>query len=58
MLRPLLFTLALLAAQAHATTVYQLERQWLNGIGHRFCQYSDGTILNVKFNVCPLTIKG
>jgi len=34
-----------------------LTAQWLDN-GNRFCRYSNGTVLNVGFSVCPMSIRG
>lgn len=34
---------------------YFLVAEWFEGIGH-FCKYSDGSIINVGTNLCPLSI--
>lgn len=36
---------------------YYLERSWHKN-GNQFCQYSNGTILNVGWRNCPLKIDG
>jgi hypothetical protein len=36
---------------------YYLVAQWVGDYGQRFCRYSNGTVLNVGVNVCPLSIK-
>jgi hypothetical protein len=36
---------------------YYLVAQWVGDYGQRFCKYSNGTILNVGVNTCPLSIK-
>lgn len=36
---------------------YFLVSQWINN-GSRFCQYSNGTVLNIGVGVCPLSIRG
>jgi hypothetical protein len=36
---------------------YFLTAQWVEG-GNRFCRYGNGTILNVGYRICPLSIKG
>jgi hypothetical protein len=41
---------------AHYMT-YFLSAQWVEG-GNRFCRYTNGTVLNVGYRICPLSIKG
>jgi hypothetical protein len=41
---------------AQGMTFY-LTAQWLDN-GNRFCRYSNGTVLNVGFSVCPMSIRG
>ena len=36
---------------------YFLTAQWVEG-GNRFCRYGNGTVLNVGYQICPLSIKG
>jgi len=36
---------------------YYLTAQWVEG-GNRFCRYGNGTVLNVGYQICPLSIKG
>ena len=36
---------------------YYLTAQWVEG-GNRFCRYTNGTVLNVGYRICPLSIKG
>jgi hypothetical protein len=38
-----------------AQTVYILTKQWIQN-GQNFCQYSDGTVINVGYRACPSTI--
>jgi len=45
-----------MSAPAHAMT-YFLVSQWYEG-GNQFCKYGNGTILNVGYKVCPLSIEG
>ncbi|MFL6856329.1 MAG: hypothetical protein ACJ8EB_00310 [Allosphingosinicella sp.] len=47
---------ATVASPAYAMTYY-LQAQWLDG-GNRFCRYSNGTVLNVGYRICPLSIQG
>lgn len=48
--------LALLAPLVAYAMTYYLEAQWTEG-GNRFCRYGDGTVLNVGYKLCPLSIK-
>lgn len=59
MTRIMIFAGALLvaAAPAHALTYY-LTDQWLSANGSRMCQYGNGTILNVGYRLCPMSIEG
>jgi hypothetical protein len=41
-----------------AEPTYPLIRQWIEVGGHRFCEYSNGTILNVGTKLCALSIEG
>lgn len=54
--------LAAAVAAAPAAAQYQmtyfLTDQWVNSNGNRMCQYGNGTVLNVGYRVCPLSIKG
>ena len=43
------------AAEPYRMTYY-LVAQWLQN-GQQFCKYSNGTVLNVGFNYCPLSIR-
>ena len=36
---------------------YFLVRQWIER-GNQFCQYQNGTVLNIGVGVCPLSIRG
>jgi hypothetical protein len=48
---------ALLAtAPAYALTYY-LTDQWFSDNGNRMCEYSNGTVLNVGYRICPLSIE-
>ena len=49
-------TMLATSAPAHAMTYY-LVAQWIDTQG-RFCRYGNGTILNVGFRLCPLSIQG
>lgn len=44
-----------LSAPAAATTSAYLVRQWFEG-GNNFCQYSNGTVLNMGLRFCPYSI--
>lgn len=41
---------------AYALTYY-LTAQWVE-TGNRFCRYGNGTVLNVGYRLCPLSIEG
>lgn len=45
-----------LSAPAYAMT-YFLVAQWYER-GNQMCKYSNGTVLNVGINICPLSIQG
>ena len=45
-------------AVAQYQMTYYLTDQWINSTGTRMCQYSNGTVLNVGYRICPLSIKG
>lgn len=45
-------------AVAQYQMTYYLTDQWVNSTGARMCQYSNGTVLNVGYRICPLSIKG
>jgi hypothetical protein len=36
---------------------YFLTAQWIEN-GNRFCRYSNGTVLNVGYSICPMSIRG
>ena len=52
---------AVLAATATPALAYGmtyfLTSQWYSN-GSHFCQYQNGTVLNVGANICPLSIQG
>lgn len=50
------FAAILSATPAYAMT-YFLVSQWFSG-GSHFCEYSNGTVLNVGARICPLSIEG
>lgn len=41
---------------AQGMTFY-LVAQWVEN-GNRFCRYGNGTVLNVGYSICPLSIRG
>lgn len=45
-------------ASAQYSMTYYLTDQWVTSTGNRMCQYSNGTVLNVGYRVCPLSIRG
>jgi hypothetical protein len=50
---------ALLVAAAPATAMtFFLTEQWVGGNGDRMCRYGNGTVLNVGYRICPLSIEG
>ena len=55
MKRVALLAAALVAFGAQAATYY-LQDQWVKN-GENFCKYSDGTVLNMGYKVCPTSIK-
>lgn len=48
--------LLLVSAAAHAQVLSFLVREWMRD-GSRFCEYDNGTVLNVGVRLCPLNIK-
>lgn len=48
---------AVLASSPAMAMTYYLTSQWLEG-GNRFCMYGNGTVLNVGYRICPLSIQG
>lgn len=59
MMRIITLSIAALAltVPAQAAMTWYLTKQWLDK-GSRFCQYGNGTVLNVGYKVCPLSIQG
>lgn len=49
--------LALCIASPASAATHYLVRHWIQG-GNQFCEYSNGTILNVGYRVCPSRIEG
>ena len=49
--------LAATATPALAQIQYFLVRQWISR-GNQFCEYQNGTVLNIGVGVCPLSIRG
>ena len=49
--------LAVTAAPVAAQMTHYLVRQWFSN-GSQFCQYSNGTVLNMGARICPLSIRG
>lgn len=43
-------------AVANAQTLSFLVKEWTKD-GNRFCEYDNGTVLNVGIKLCPLNIK-
>lgn len=48
---------ATLAPTAAYAMTYYLTAQWLDR-GNRFCRYGNGTVLNVGYSICPMSIQG
>ncbi len=46
---------ATFATPAHALRHY-LVAQWSEN-GNNFCRYANGTVLNVRYRICPLSIE-
>ena len=57
-MRAFIVLLAVLSAVpvAHAEMDHYLVAQWVEN-ANRFCRYSDGTVLNVGYRLCPLKIR-
>jgi len=51
----LAFTATSAAAQYQMT--YYLVAQWYEN-GNQMCRYGNGTVLNMGYRTCPLSIKG
>ena len=49
--------LAATPAAAQYRMTYYLVAQWYEN-GQQMCRYGNGTVLNVGYRVCPLSIKG
>jgi len=50
-MKRILVIVAILSITASATGVYQNE--WTQGM-HRYCEYTDGTVITVDFtDICP-----
>ena len=45
------------ASPAYAGMTYFLTGQWMGPQG-QMCQYSNGTVLNMGYRICPLSIRG
>lgn len=45
----------LAASAAHADIRHYLVAQWYDSGAH-FCRYDNGTVLNVGYRVCPISI--
>ncbi|MFA7585599.1 MAG: hypothetical protein WCY11_05290 [Novosphingobium sp.] len=57
-MKNLLAALALTLATptiAYAMTYY-LQSQWTEG-ANRFCRYTNGTVMNVGYRLCPMSIQ-
>lgn len=44
------------ASPAYAMTYYLVDQWYRNG--DHMCEYSNGTVLNVGYRLCPLSIEG
>lgn len=56
-MKALIATLILAAsASAIAATAY-LTDQWMKG-ANNYCKYSNGTVLNMGYKPCPISIPG
>ena len=45
------------AAAAQYLMTYYLVAQWYEN-GNQMCRYGNGTVLNMGYRTCPLSIKG
>ena len=45
------------AVPAQASMTYFLTKTWISG-GNMFCQYNNGTVLNIGVGPCPVSIQG
>ena len=52
----LIISLLLLSLNSFALT-YFLTDQWTRN-GDNMCEYGNGTVLNVGYRICPLSIEG
>ena len=55
-MKTLMVVLVLASGVAHAQMLAFLVKQWSKN-GQQFCQYDNGTVLNVGAGICPLNIK-
>ena len=51
-----IFVLTVVPCAVFAMTYY-LDSEWVEK-GNRFCKYGNGTVLNVGYKTCPLSIQG
>jgi len=59
-MKKIIISVALALTATPVTAQYMthyLTAQWVEN-GNRFCRYSNGTVLNVGYQICPQTIKG
>ena len=52
-----IFAAAVLAATPAYAMTYFLDAQWYEN-GNHMCRYGNGTVLNVGYRICPLSIEG
>ena len=56
-MKPIVFAaLAALAIAAQAQIMSFLVAQWYDKSGNQMCKYDNGTILNVGYKLCQLSI--
>ena len=53
-----LISILIAAASTSAFSMqYFLTKQWMSKDGNNMCEYSNGTVLNVGYRICPLSIE-
>lgn len=57
MKKMILAALLLTAASPAYAMTYFLVAQWSKG-GNNYCEYGNGTVLNMGYRLCPLSIEG